>query len=115
MDRFKACLNPECDMYTEGKKFEFRYKFCPLCKSDLKHVCANKKCFNIVENPVEELCSECLEKAAQKEQERKELKDKIVNKTIDNAAAVGAGIAAIAPFAKKNLKKTTDFVKKLKK
>ena len=115
MARLKACLNRECDMYTSGEKFPFNYKFCPICKSDLQHVCSNKKCLNVVENPLEEYCDECLEKVAQKQQERKEFRDKIVNKAIDSAATIGAGATVIAPFVKKGGKKAVDVLKKAKK
>lgn len=115
MDRIKSCLNPECDMCKEGTSFPFKYKYCPICNSELQHVCSNKRCFNIVENPLEIYCDSCLEKMAQKQQEHKELRDKIIDKAIDSASAFTAGAAAIGPLVKKHGKKAIELVKNLKK
>lgn len=46
--------------------------YCPMCKSELNYVCNDRKCYNILNNPLQAYCEACLEVRKTKQEKRKE-------------------------------------------
>ena len=109
MKRSKGCINPECKIFRDGKKWPEEYVYCPMCGSELKYVCNDNHCYNVLDNSLQEYCDDCLEKMAKKKQERKELRDKTVDKISDNSAAI---LAVAVPLAKKGVSAAAKIIKK---
>lgn len=112
MKKLKGCFNKDCKAYFRKDKFQDDYEYCPMCAQKLSYVCTNKKCYNLLENPLAELCEDCIREKEEKKEQRKETMEKAVDsskKAVENvienapqiAAAVGIGKKALDIIVKK--------------
>lgn len=72
MKRHKGCFNKECITFKKRDKYPEEYIYCPMCKSELKYVCNDRKCYSILDNPLQGYCESCLEIRESKQEKRKE-------------------------------------------
>lgn len=54
-----GCPNQTCTSFKNKKLYNRKVHQCPDCGSMLIHVCRSKKCYTVVEDPLEPLCLGC--------------------------------------------------------
>lgn len=110
MKKLKGCFNKDCKAYFRKDKFQDDYEYCPMCAQKLSYVCTNKKCYNLLENPLVGLCEDCIKEKEKQKEQRKETMEKAVdigNKAVEKVAdyapeiITGVGLNALKKIVKK--------------
>lgn len=85
-----GCPEPSCKSHKKKKKYKATDETCPVCGTQLIHVCANKKCAREVDDSSRVLCA--LHEAKQVDK----------NAKANRAVGVGAAAGMAAGFVWKN-------------
>lgn len=93
MKKHKGCFNRECITFKRRDKYPEEYIYCPMCKSELNYVCNDRKCYNILDNPLQAYCESCLEVRKTKQEKRKETLGKGAKALSVPVVAVGSKLA----------------------
>lgn len=106
MKAIKSCVNKECNSYIHKMKYKDEYVYCPFCGEKLFYVCAD--CWMPLDHSTEKFCPDCQKKRVDKKEENQQ---KIMDKSVKAAKAVGT-VAAVVGGVVKNGK---DIIKTVKK
>lgn len=104
MKRQKGCFNEECISFERKEKYPEEYTFCPKCTQKLQYICNDKKCYTLLENPLQIYCESCQKKRLEKRQAVKDTINDIPSGVKKVAGAAGA-VAPLIPLVKGKFKK----------